>query len=123
MERRGLSMIWRLCPMRLNWQELPDTVRYCTDRGIELFYNQLDSPVGLSLTTLPAPELAHVVDTLEVQEPSLVHADCRRKPPELSRAGGAAEGLPADGDARRRLALAPGDGQRRRQSLLAQEAR
>jgi hypothetical protein len=57
--------------MRLNWHELPDTLQYCTDNEIGLFYNQLDSPIGLSLTTLPAAELARVVDTLERQEPQL----------------------------------------------------
>jgi MoaA/NifB/PqqE/SkfB family radical SAM enzyme len=71
MAERGLPVIWRLCPMRLNWHELPDTLRYCTENGIGLFYNQLDSPIGLSLTTLPADELARVVDTLEAEEPWL----------------------------------------------------
>ncbi|PYQ27558.1 MAG: hypothetical protein DMF56_19445 [Acidobacteria bacterium] len=71
MRQRGLPILWRLCPMRLNWHELPDTLQYCTDHEIALFYNQLDSPIGLSLTTLPAAELAHVADTLEKQEPRL----------------------------------------------------
>lgn len=71
MAERGLPVIWRLCPMRLNWQELPDTVRYCTENGIGLFFNQLDSPIGLSLTTLPVDELAHVVGTLEAEEPRM----------------------------------------------------
>lgn len=71
MRERGLPMIWRLCPMRLNWQELPDTLSHCTENGIGLFYNQLDSPLALSLTTLPVDELARVVDTLEAREPRL----------------------------------------------------
>lgn len=71
MAERGLPVIWRLCPMRLNWQELPDTLQYCTENGIVLFYNQLDSPIGLSLTTLPVDELARVVETLEAREPRL----------------------------------------------------
>lgn len=68
---RGLPLVWRLCPMRLNWRELPDTVRYCSERGFGLFYNQVDSPVGLSLHTLPVNELARVVDALEAQEPEV----------------------------------------------------
>ncbi|MFL6247110.1 MAG: radical SAM protein [Thermoanaerobaculia bacterium] len=71
MAGRGLPVIWRLCPMRLNWHELPDTLQYCTENGIVLFYNQLDSPIGLSLTTLPVDELALVVETLEAREPRL----------------------------------------------------
>jgi MoaA/NifB/PqqE/SkfB family radical SAM enzyme len=71
MAERGLPVIWRLCPMRLNWPELPDTLQYCTENGIGLFYNQLDSPIGLSLTTLPTDELTRVVETLEAREPRL----------------------------------------------------
>jgi sulfatase maturation enzyme AslB (radical SAM superfamily) len=71
MAARGLPVIWRLCPMRLNWHELPDTLQYCTENGIGLFYNQLDSPIGLSLNTLPAAELAQVVETLQAREPAL----------------------------------------------------
>jgi MoaA/NifB/PqqE/SkfB family radical SAM enzyme len=71
MATRGLPVIWRLCPMRLNWRELPETLLYCTENGIGLFYNQLDSPLGLSLTTLPVDELAAVADTLEAREPRL----------------------------------------------------
>jgi hypothetical protein len=36
-----------------------------------LSFNQLDSPVGLALTTLPVAELAMVVETLESEEPAL----------------------------------------------------
>lgn len=71
MAQRGHTLTWRLCPMRMNWHELPDTVSYCSEQDIALFYNQVDSPVGLSLTTLPVDELTRVVHTLEAQEPSL----------------------------------------------------
>lgn len=71
MARRGLPFVWRYCPLRLNWHEIPETVSYCTENGIILFYNQVDSPIGLALTTLPPAELSKVVDTLESQEPRL----------------------------------------------------
>jgi MoaA/NifB/PqqE/SkfB family radical SAM enzyme len=71
MAQRGLPLTWRYCPLRLNWHEIPETVSYCTERGIVLFYNQVDSPIGLALTTLPPAELAKVIDTLEAQEPRL----------------------------------------------------
>lgn len=71
MAERGLPLIWRYCPLRLNWQEIPETVSYCTENGIILFFNQVDSPLGLSLSTLPAAELSRVVETLEAREPRL----------------------------------------------------
>ncbi len=79
MAARGNVMYWRLCPMRLNWHELPQTLLHCSEKGIRLTYNQLDSPIGLSLTTLPAAELAHVVDSLETQQPRLPQTGIARE--------------------------------------------
>jgi MoaA/NifB/PqqE/SkfB family radical SAM enzyme len=64
MKKRGRSVIFRYCPMRVNWREIPDTVRFCNDRGIKLMYNQVDSPINLSLHTLATPELQTVVNYL-----------------------------------------------------------
>lgn len=71
MKSRGMSLVWRYCPMRINWQEIPETVSYCTEQGIKLFYNQVDSPINLSLTTLPVNELEKVVETLRANEPKV----------------------------------------------------
>ncbi len=71
MKARGFNLVWRYCPMRLNWEEIPETVSYCTEEGIKLFFNQVDSPIHLSLTTLPVDELEKVVETLKAQEPIL----------------------------------------------------
>jgi len=65
MRERGLSVTFRMCPMRVNWREIPETVEYCNKRGIYLMYNQVDSPVNLSLHTLPPAELQDVVDYLK----------------------------------------------------------
>lgn len=71
MKARGLNLVWRYCPMRINWHELPETVSYCTKRDIKLFFNQVDSPINMSLTTLPVDELQKVIDTLKAEEPKL----------------------------------------------------
>lgn len=71
MKARGLNLVWRYCPMRINWHELPETVSYCTERDIKLFFNQVDSPINMSLTTLPVDELQKVIDTLKAEEPKL----------------------------------------------------
>jgi MoaA/NifB/PqqE/SkfB family radical SAM enzyme len=71
MARRGRPLTWRYCPLRLNWHEIPETLSYCTEHNILLFFNQVESPIGLALTTLPPAELARVIETLEAQEPRL----------------------------------------------------
>ena len=61
--------MFRYCPMRMNWREIPDTVRYCNERGIMLMYNQVDSPMDLSLHTMSTNELRSVVSFLEADPP------------------------------------------------------
>ncbi len=78
MQKRGMSFMFRYCPMRLNWREIPDTVRFCNDRGIELMYNQVDSPLSLSLHTLAPPELRTVVDFLRREIPPQGSSDAEK---------------------------------------------
>ena len=70
MRTRGRSVIVRYCPMRVNWREIPQTVEFCNERGIKLMYNQVDSPLNLSLHTLPTPELRSVVTYLKHGAPA-----------------------------------------------------
>ncbi len=83
MRQRGLAVWFRFCPMRVNWQEIPETVQFCNNRGIYLMYNQVDSPVNLSLHTLPTSELQQVVDYLKQQAMSFV---LQQTPPEFAAA-------------------------------------
>jgi len=72
MRERGLAVTFRFCPMRVNWREIPETVEFCNQRGIFLMYNQVDSPINLSLHTLPTAELQGVVDYLKQHAMSFV---------------------------------------------------
>ncbi|MDP6538126.1 MAG: radical SAM protein [Planctomycetota bacterium] len=69
MAKRGKSVVFRFCPMRLNWREIPSTVEFCNAEGVMLMFNQVDSPLSLSLHTLPVDELREVVDVLREYEP------------------------------------------------------
>jgi MoaA/NifB/PqqE/SkfB family radical SAM enzyme len=69
MAKRGKSVVFRLCPMRINWREIPRTVEYCNGEGVMLMFNQVDSPLSLSLHTLPTSELREVVDELRRYDP------------------------------------------------------
>ena len=71
MQRKGLPYTWRLCPMRQNWKEIPETVRFCNEKGITLMYNQVDSPVNFSLHTLPLDELEGVIAYYKQHTPTL----------------------------------------------------
>jgi molybdenum cofactor biosynthesis enzyme MoaA len=62
MKRKGRPFTWRYCPMRQNWKEIPETVKFCSEKGITLMYNQVDSPVNFSLHTLPVAELQEVIN-------------------------------------------------------------
>ena len=62
MKRKGRPFTWRFCPMRQNWKEIPETVKFCNEKGITLMYNQVDSPVNFSLHTLPVAELQEVIN-------------------------------------------------------------
>ena len=65
-ERGGLVTI-NTNPMRANWDEMADFVRWCDARGFWLSYNTVLHPEELSLRTLPAGELDHVHRTLAGQ--------------------------------------------------------
>lgn len=69
MRERGQSSMWRYCPMRVNWREIPEAVRFCNEQGILLMFNQVDSPLSLSLHTLSPPELRTVVSYLSEHAP------------------------------------------------------
>lgn len=66
-ERGGIVTI-NTNPMRANWDEMPDLVRYCDQRGFWLSFNTVLHPTEMALHSLPAAELAHVHETLAAAE-------------------------------------------------------
>ena len=65
MKRKGNPFIWRCCVMRQNWREIPDMVRYCDERDIQVIFNQVEYPLSFSLFTLSPTELQEVVTFLK----------------------------------------------------------
>jgi MoaA/NifB/PqqE/SkfB family radical SAM enzyme len=59
--RKGTRMNFAVCPITLNWHEMPDLVRFCNDKDIILFFNTVVMPQAYSLEYWPASELAKVV--------------------------------------------------------------
>jgi molybdenum cofactor biosynthesis enzyme MoaA len=63
-------------PMRQNWEEMPDFVRWCDERGLYLTFNTVVHPDHMSLRTLPASELRAVHGTLAAVELApVLHGD------------------------------------------------
>jgi len=63
--QHGNELSFAVCPMRQNWQELPDIVRYCNARNIGVFFNTVVYPNAASFHCMAHAELAHVVETLD----------------------------------------------------------
>lgn len=59
-ERHAGLLTVNVNPMRMNWQEMPDFVRWCDERALYLTFNEVVEPAGLALRTLPAAELRDV---------------------------------------------------------------
>jgi MoaA/NifB/PqqE/SkfB family radical SAM enzyme len=60
--KRGLSVM--VNPMRSNWREMPEFVKFTTDNNVHLWYNTIHHPVHLSIWSLPATDLKNILDTL-----------------------------------------------------------
>lgn len=51
-------------PMRANWDEMPEMVRWCNERELPIWFNTIRSPEHLALHSLPRTELARIRDEL-----------------------------------------------------------
>jgi MoaA/NifB/PqqE/SkfB family radical SAM enzyme len=58
--RKGTSMSIAVCPMTVNWRELPDIVAQCNAWEVHAYFNTLVWPESLSLPALPREELREV---------------------------------------------------------------
>lgn len=60
MQEKGHIMNFNLCPMRQNWQEIPDYFNYCNQNNIKVVLHTVDFPIHCSLWNLPKKELKHM---------------------------------------------------------------
>lgn len=59
-EKRTLLNL-AVCPMILNWQEIPRMIQYGNDKGIYIYFNTVWFPNSLSLRSLPSEELKKII--------------------------------------------------------------
>ncbi|WP_426574234.1 radical SAM protein [Aquihabitans sp. McL0605] len=55
-------------PMRENWDEMPEFIRWCDERDLPVWFNTIRSPQELALHSLPKADLDHIVSTLEAAD-------------------------------------------------------
>ncbi|MFN8322830.1 MAG: twitch domain-containing radical SAM protein [Chitinophagales bacterium] len=61
---KGTPFSIAICPMSINWQELPALVKFANERDINTHYNTVWYPEELSIKSLHPKELRRVVDFL-----------------------------------------------------------
>ena len=57
-----------VCPMTLNWHELPDILHYCNENNIWLYLNTVTDPKKYSLYALHPEKLKDVIAVLQSKE-------------------------------------------------------
>jgi len=60
--KRGLSVM--VNPMRNNWKEMPNFLKFCNDNLVYLWYNTIHHPAHLAIWNLPTSELKTIYETL-----------------------------------------------------------
>jgi sulfatase maturation enzyme AslB (radical SAM superfamily) len=64
MIQQNKAINYSFCPMRINWQEIPEFFRFVNEKKGILFFNTLNSPQGLSLTRMPSSDLNELYQSL-----------------------------------------------------------
>ena len=64
----GRNLAVMVNPMRVNWDEMAEFVRFTSEKQVFLWFNTIRYPEHLALHNLPAGELAHIHDTLAAEE-------------------------------------------------------
>lgn len=59
---RGLSVM--VNPMRNNWWEMPEFVRFTNENRVNLWYNTIHHPAHLGIWNLPSTDLHRILETL-----------------------------------------------------------
>jgi molybdenum cofactor biosynthesis enzyme MoaA len=63
-QKNGRSICIMINPMRNNWEEMPEFVRFCNQHNVHLWFNSIMYPEDLSLWKLPYEELKEIYTKL-----------------------------------------------------------
>lgn len=60
LQAKNRTMCIMVNPMRMNWHELPNYVRFCSEHKLYLWFNTIQKPKHLALWNLSRKELQHI---------------------------------------------------------------
>lgn len=63
-QKRGTWMALAVCPMRQNWRDVPDIVRYCNTRHIGVYFNTVTFPGDATFQYMTREDLEEIVTYL-----------------------------------------------------------
>ena len=69
-KKRDLPVYVAVCPMRMNWKELPEIINFCNKYYIPVGLNRVWKPFEHALWNLPAQELKEIHDWLSERLPT-----------------------------------------------------
>jgi MoaA/NifB/PqqE/SkfB family radical SAM enzyme len=55
-------------PMRNNWEEMPQFVKFCNEHQVHLWFNTIMYPEDQSIWNLPSEQLQHIYETLSAEQ-------------------------------------------------------
>lgn len=64
-KRKKTFISMAVCPITLNWHELPEMLNFCLEKNISLYFNAVFHPKELSLKELPTGEQQKIIDFLK----------------------------------------------------------
>lgn len=69
-KRKNLTMHISICPMRMNWPELPRLIEFSNKLGAYIYCNYVWRPARLALWNLSSASLTEIIQSLEIYTPS-----------------------------------------------------
>lgn len=66
--RKGTTLSLSICPMTVNWQEMPAITQFAIDNGMHTYFNTVFYPENLSLKNISATEATEIVQFYENQQ-------------------------------------------------------
>jgi hypothetical protein len=65
---QGRDICVMVNPMRNNWEEMPQFVKFCNQHGVHLWFNTIMYPEDQSIWNLPASELRRIYEALSAEQ-------------------------------------------------------
>ncbi len=61
-KRNGKNLTVAICPMTINWKDIPEIVKYCNENNLNVFFNSVIYPKYLSIYFLPYEQIVEIIE-------------------------------------------------------------